>query len=93
MASDERTSITIQDWFGLGIRLFALYSFFYAVVYLIDFAAVRMGWDKRPESSLLYAMGYAAFGLIVLSNAKGITRLTYWTEQANDESELDQQDQ
>ena len=77
--------MTTRDWFGIGIRLIAVWSFFNAFQNILYFIDVRAGWavvsdgysQMTPESCLLYVVGYGAFGLILLSNAAAVSQFAY----------------
>ena len=85
MASETTPPLTARDWFGIGIRMFAVWTFFCAFQNFLYFIDVRAGWavvsdgysQMTPESCLLYVVGYGAFGLILLSNAAAVSQFAY----------------
>ena len=71
-----------QSWFGVGVRLFGCYLMLQSLVNLTFYASVRLDWSavSSPEGLpeyLLYAVCYAAVGLVVLRNADPIVRFAY----------------
>ncbi len=76
MQAKQHTTTSGQELFGVGVRLLALYSLLQAFQSLLDFAFVKYELSGRPEGYLLYAFGFGAFAIIVLSNAAAISRFT-----------------
>ena len=71
-----------QSWFGVGVRLFGCYLTLQSLVNLTFYASVRLDWaavssPEGPTEYLLYAVCYAAVGLVVLRNADPIVRFAY----------------
>ena len=85
MASEHSHPMMAQDWFGVGIRLCAFWPLLLSFQNLLDFIVAQAGWSYGPlassetshESYLLYAFGHGAVGLMLLWNARKITRFTY----------------
>lgn len=98
MTSDNLQPMAAQDWFGVGVRLVALFSLYTAFQNLLFFVDLRAGWtmtrsavsDSAPEGYLLYVVGYGSLGLALLTNATGITQLAY---PKSNESEQTQEEE
>ena len=84
MPQSPKHRTTPREWFGVGIRLFALWPLFLAVQQLLTFIHFRMGmsitsysYDANPDGFLLYAIGYGAFALFLLRAAPFVIMFAY----------------
>jgi hypothetical protein len=77
-----------QDWFGLGVRFAGIWCGIQAVVYVVTFLDVRLGFSElrgagvgfggnSPVGYLLYAAGYLGLALCFLLQADLLTQLTF----------------
>lgn len=91
MKENTNTAMSPQDWYGVGQRLLGIWSIFRGLEYfmvLIDSAAKWSRSISMPnETILLYTLGYTGFGLILIGNAKFLTRLAYFERMTPDDTD------
>ncbi len=90
MTAPSEHAMTPQDWFGVGVRLFALWPLLLAVQNFLYFMDVRFGLASSqyygvygssgatdPIGYLVYALAYVLFAVGVLRAAPLIVALAY----------------
>lgn len=81
MPSETNQTMNAQDWFGVGLRLMGFWSIFSSLNYFLVLIDEAANWSRTNsigrEALLLYTIGYAAFGLIIICNANLLTKLVY----------------
>ena len=81
MKEGTNTSMSPQDWYGVGLRLFGIWSIFRGLEYFMVLVDSAANWSRNismpNETILLYTLGYTGFGLILIGNARFLSSLAY----------------
>ncbi len=90
MSESSEHSMTPQDWFGIGFRLFALWPLLLAIQNFLYFIDIRFGLSSnRPYASyglmgdvdhigyLFYSCGYTLFSLALLRFSSILVAFAY----------------
>ena len=95
MTQIRKHARSVQDWFGLSIRLGGLVSLFLSVQSLLTYANLRLGlteirlygYDDKPEAYLIHFVGYAVFAMFLIRTAPAIVAFAYPPVEDADESD------